>query len=216
MSKSTVAHYERFASEFHMLRFFGKYLPKLDVMASAKMVPGVYVYDGQVKATRNYWQFLEQMEALTDLGINIKASTLRMSNYIVFFDKELKDAAKFVENSAPVVTSSLLSTDVKEEEESGVKDIVENQTVDEDNVIKPVEEPVVDLNETPLTLGDVEPEVKNLNVEAVLAEASALNVGPKATAKQALEEFGIKYGASLTKSKTFENMLEELKAHLTA
>lgn len=214
MSKSTVAHYERFPSEFHMLRFFGKYLPKLDVMASAKMVPGVYVYDGKVKATRNYWQFLEQMESLTDLGINIKASTMRLSNYIVFFDKELKDAAEFVSNSSPVQTASLLSTDVKEEQ-SEVKDVVENPAADDNNVIKPVEDAVVNIQETPLILGDEEVEVKNPNVDAVMAEAAALNVGPKATAKQALEEFGIKYGASLTKSKTFENMLEELKAHLT-
>lgn len=197
MTKSTVAHYERFISEFHMLKFFGKYLPKLDVMASTKMVPGVYVYDGKVIATRNFWQFLEQMEALTDLGINFKSSTIRLSNYIVFFNKELKDATEFVANSTPVKTASLLSTQVVEP-------------------IVPVG-PVVKLEEgETFTLGDDEPAVKDVNVDAVLAEAAALNVGPAKAAKQALEEFGIKYGASLTKSKTFENMLEELKAHLTA
>lgn len=195
MTKSTVAHYERFISEFHMLKFFGKYLPKLDVMASAKMVPGVYVYDGKVISTRNYWQFLEQMEALTDLGINFKSSTLRLSNYIVFFDKALKDPAQFVSNSTPVNTGSLLSTEVKD----------------------PVIEPVVKLEEGEVvTIGDIEPEAKDVNVDAVMAEAAALNTGPAKAAKQALEEFGIKYGASLTKSKTFDNMLEELKAHLTA
>lgn len=195
MTKSTVAHYERFISEFHMLKFFGKYLPKLDVMASAKMVPGVYVYDGKVISTRNFWQFLEQMEALTDLGINFKSSTIRLSNYIVFFDKALKDPAQFVSNSTPVNTGSLLSTEVKD----------------------PVIEPVVKLEEGEVvTIGDIEPEAKDVNVDAVMAEAAALNTGPAKAAKQALEEFGIKYGASLTKSKTFDNMLEELKAHLTA
>lgn len=183
MTKATTpAHFERFNSEYQMLRFFGKYLPKLDVLLSARMVPGVYIYDGKLHTTRHLWQFLEEMEELTGLGIDVKSSTVRLSSYILFFNKPLKDAVKFVEDSAPVITSSLLTTQLPE------------QTP-----------PAVDPEGPPTT-----------DVAAILAEAEALrNDSAKAAAKQALEEFGLKHGASLTKSKTFDNMLEELKEHLS-
>lgn len=196
MSKTTTAHYERFNSEFQMLKFFGKYLPKLDVMASARMVPGVYVYDGKVHTTRNLWQFLKEMEALTDLGIDVKTSTVRFNTYIIFFNKTPKDAIEFVQNSAPAInTASLLSTTVQDEE---IKAPVSVSELAEDV--------------TPPT------ETKDaVDVDAIMAEAEALrNESAKAAAKTALEEFGLKYGASLSRGKTFDGMLEDLKAHLTA
>lgn len=198
MSKTTTAHYERFNSEFQMLKFFGKYLPKLDVMASARMVPGVYVYDGKVHTTRNMWQFLKEMEALTDLGIDVKTSTVRFNTYIIFFNKTPKDATEFVQNSAPAInTASLLSTTVPEGETE-------------------VKEPVVPPAEDVVPPADTKPEGA-VDVDAIMAEAETLrNESAKAAAKTALEEFGLKHGASLSRGKTFDGMLEDLKAHLTA
>lgn len=197
MSKTTTAHYERFNSEFQMLKFFGKYLPKLDVMASARMVPGVYVYDGKVHTTRNMWQFLKEMEALTDLGIDVKTSTVRFNTYIIFFNKTPKDATEFVQNSAPAInTASLLSTTVPEGEE--------------------VKDPVITTEPTEDATPPAEPK-DAVDVDAIMAEAEALrNDSAKAAAKTALEEFGLKHGASLSRGKTFDGMLEDLKAHLTA
>ncbi|URC22662.1 hypothetical protein KASHIRA_00680 [Serratia phage vB_SmaM-Kashira] len=204
MSKTTNAHYERFNSEFQMLKFFGKYLPKLDVMASARMVPGVYVYDGKLHTTRHVWQFLTEMEALTGLGIDVKTSTIRFNTYVIFFNQKPKDAAEFVQNSTPVSTASLLTTSLPAEGE-GVKQ--------EDP--EPTPAPAVD----PAPVEDAEPtEPKaGVDVDAIMAEAEALrNDSAKAAAKTALEEFGLKHGASLSRGKTFDGMLEDLKAHLTA
>lgn len=216
MSKVTAAHFERFPSEFHMLKFFGKYLPKLDVMASARMVPGVYSYDGKIHATRNFWQFLTEMEQLTDLGIDLKSSTIRFSQYIVFFNKNLKSAEDFVNNSAPVVTSSLLTTKLPEENQEVNTDLGETAEITPPVIDTPPEGDDQGPEEgqkeaTPPT----EPQ-DGVDVAAILAQAEALrDENAKAASKAALEAFGLTHGASLSKAKTFDNMLEDLKAHLS-
>ena len=68
------SHLEVFQSEYHMLKFFGQYLPKLDVDASTRLAPFLYSYDKELVLARNLYEFLIQVEEMTALGINTYAS----------------------------------------------------------------------------------------------------------------------------------------------
>lgn len=191
-------HLEVFASEFHMLQFFGKYLPKLDVQTSGRLPPYLYVYDSKQVLARNFYEFLMHMEELTALSINIRASVQKNACYMLFFDEVPKDPALFVANTkaAELVRAAVIpGTEVSDEA------------------------PVLSLA-VESTVATPEPEVKTEGrsqeeISAILAQAEALrDDSKKAAAKAALEQFAVGYQVSLSKAKTFDAMLEDLKAAL--
>lgn len=84
------ADYKVFPTQLHMLQFFGQYLPKLDVMTSARMAPFMYVYDGELHVKRGLFPMLQDMEEYSNLGIDAQASTHRGTHYIIFFNKPVR------------------------------------------------------------------------------------------------------------------------------
>lgn len=200
-------HLEVFQSEYHMLKFFGQYLPKLDVDASARLAPFLYSYDGELVMGRNLYEFLNQIEAMTALGINTRASVQKGNAFLVFFDDAIKSPEKFRESVGEIAAARA-------------------NVLPEDKV--EVQEPLVSLVQT--TVSDPVTEVNDGSVNAVvteatthtdeekseiLAKAEALrDDSKKAAAKAALEAFALELGVSLSKAKTFDAMLEDLKAEL--
>lgn len=209
-------HLEVFASEFHMLQFFGKYLPKLDVTASARLAPFLYKYEGNLVLARNLYDFLTQMEELTALSINIKASLQKGKAFLVFFDKELKDAEKFAANSTPRLKEDSALTIPVDISRADVSSLIQTTLPSES-------ETEVNLGggslEKPLVV-EVTPEAPTEKVFSedqlsILAQAEALRDDTKkGAAKAALEQFALGKGISLSKAKTFDGMLEDLRASL--
>lgn len=198
------AHLEVFQSEFHMLQFFGKYLPKLDVDASARLAPFLYSYDSELVLARNLYEFLTQIESMTALGINTLASVQKGNAFLIFFDDKIKSPEKFRESVGEIAAARA--------------NVIPEDTTE-------VQEPLVSLVQT--TVVEPTPEVKEEVVVAeetarsdedkaeILAKAEALrDDSKKAAAKAALEAFALEIGVSLSKAKTFDAMLEDLKAAL--
>lgn len=201
------AHLEVFQSEFHMLQFFGKYLPKLDVDASARLAPFLYSYDSELVLARNLYEFLTQIESMTALGINTLASVQKGNAFLIFFDDEIKSPEKFRESVGEIAAARA--------------NVIPEDTTE-------VQEPLVSLVQT--TVVEPTPEVKEEVVEVVVAEETARSDedkaeilakaetlrddSKKAAAKAALEAFALELGVSLSKAKTFDAMLEDLKAAL--
>lgn len=201
------AHLEVFQSEFHMLQFFGQYLPKLDVDASGRLAPFLYSYDSELVLARNLYEFLTQIEAMTALGINTLASVQKGNAFLIFFDDAIKSPDKFRESVGEIAAARA-------------------NVIPEDKV--EVQEPLVSLVQT--TVAAPAPEVKEEVVEVVVTEATARSDedkaeilakaealrddSKKAAAKAALEAFALELGVSLSKAKTFDAMLEDLKAAL--
>ncbi|QYC52515.1 hypothetical protein [Salmonella phage SSBI34] len=186
-------HLEVFASEFHMLQFFGKYLPKLDVHTSGRLAPFLYVYDNKQVLARNFFEFLTHMEELTALNIDTRASVQKNRAFMVFFNEQLKDPAKFVAN----VSAKVRAAEVTGEEVQKHEPIVSSEVVE--------------------TVTETKEEVKesSKDKEEILAKAESLrDDSKKAAAKAALEAFAMEHGVSLSKAKTFDAMLEDLKAAL--
>lgn len=174
------AEYKVFPTELHMLQFFGQYLPKLDVMTSARMAPFMYVYDGELYVRRGLFPMLEDMEEYSNLGIDTQASTHRGTHYIIFFNKAIR---------APEPIETLHQEEVKKEDIDSVFSGLE---------IKPgVTEEVIEA-ETPL------------ENELVTQAKALYNDADKKGSKLALEAFGNEHGISLNKGKTFEGMVEDL------
>lgn len=192
-------HLELFPSEFHMLKFFGNYLPKLDVNQSAALAPFLYVYDNKFVLSRNLHEFLTQMEDLTALGINVPASACKGRAFLVFFDKELKDPKDFVAN-----------TESNKVKAAVIKEISKETPVVDTTVIK--ETPVEEKQEVK---EEITEEKVNPEKTAILEKAESLrDDSKKAASKAALEAFALEHGVSLSKAKTFDGMLEDLKAAL--
>lgn len=192
-------HLEIFASEYHMLQFFGKYLPKLDVQASGRLAKFLYSYDGNFVLARNLYEFLTQIEELTALGIDTLASVQKGPSFLVFFHDTPKCPVQFVVNSE--AASVIAATIIKPQESAA---------------------PVVTTEILEVTVPDTIDEVKVAEVKeltedqlAILAQAEALrDDSKKAASKAALEAFAVEHGVSLSKAKTFDAMLEDLKAAL--
>lgn len=195
---STKLHLEVFQSEWHMLKFFGAYLPKLDVNASGRLAPFLYSYDGKLVLARNLYEFLKQMEALTALGIDPIASVQKNKAFLIFFNGVPKDASKFVLQTEREAThrANVVASATKE---IHVEELI-TTSVPETTVVEP------------------EPEVKeefSPEKAEIIAQALALRDDSKKSAsKAALEAFALEKGVSLTKSKTFDGMIEDLKAAL--
>lgn len=201
-------HLEVFQSEYHMLKFFGKYLPKLDVDASARLAPFLYSYDNELVMGKNLYEFLNQIEAMTALGINTVASTKKGHAYLVFFDETPKDPAKFVESVAEIAAAraNILHVEPKEDVGSALASLVKTT----------VSEPVVEVKEEVKEVPVVEASTRSDEEKAeIMAKAEALrDDSKKAAAKAALESFALEISVSLSKAKTFDAMLEDLKAAL--
>lgn len=112
---------QTFPTELHMLRFFGQYLPKLNVVASARLPLFMYVYDGKKVVQRGLHGFLTAMEELTGLGINTKVSAQRGPFFIVMFNNEIRAPKPFavenevsMETGASPVVEKLVSLDISQ------------------------------------------------------------------------------------------------------
>lgn len=195
---STPAHLEVFASEYHMLKFFGQYLPDLDVDTSARLSPFLYSYDGELVLARNLYEFLIQMEDRIALGIDVNSSVQRMKSFMVFFNEKPKDPVKFAESIS-------VKHDFNADEMPMSTTFVEAAPVVEESA------PVVE--EAPTVTEEVV--VGETDKEAILKEAEALREsGTKAVSKAALEAFALTKGVSLSKAKTFDGMMEDFAAAL--
>lgn len=196
MSKQT--HLEVFKSEYHMLKFFGEYLEKLDVNTSARLGAFLYSYDGKLVLARGLYDFLTQMEKMTALGIDTMASTQKGTSFLVFFKDTPKDPLKFrldVKKIEAIKENVIADTPSKVMEES----VLVNTKVEEVEV------------ELKAESSDRTEEEK----AQILAKAEELrDDSKKAASKAALEAFAVEYGISLSKGKTFDGMLEDLAAAL--
>jgi len=191
-------HLEIFPSEYHMLKFFGGYLPKLDVDASARLSPFLYSYDNELVMGRNLYEFLTQIEDMTALGINTLASVQKGGAYLVFFDKTPKSPEKFLSDVGDIqaARSNVLDTSSEEGEIINQEEIIQTEVV-----------------EQPAT--ETESSRSQEEKDALLAEAEAFRDDSKKTAaKAALESFALSVGISLSKSKNFDSMLEDFKSAL--
>lgn len=197
MSKQT--HLEIFKSEYHMLKFFGEYLEKLDVNTSARLGAFLYSYDGKLVLARGLYDFLTQMEKMTALGIDTLASVQKGKSFLVFFKEKPKDPLKFrldVKKIEAVKEAIVTDTPTKVMEES----VLVNTKVEEVKEVEVKEE---------LTARTEEEKSQ------ILAKAEELRDDSKKSAsKAALEAFAVEYGISLSKGKTFDGMLEDLAAAL--
>lgn len=200
-------HLEVFQSEYHMLKFFGQYLPKLDVDASARLAPFLYSYDNELVMGRNLYEFLNQIEAMTALGINTIASVQKGAAFLIFFDETPKSPEKFLANIGEIkaARANVIPEDVETEVESPLSSLVQTTVIDP----------------TPEVKEEVEEEEKSASTRTdeqkaeILAHAETLRDDTKkAAAKAALESYALTMEISLSKAKTFDAMLEDLKAAL--
>lgn len=200
-------HLEVFQSEYHMLKFFGQYLPKLDVDASARLAPFLYSYDNELVMGRNLYEFLNQIEAMTALGINTIASVQKGAAFLIFFDETPKSPEKFLANIGEIKAASanVIPEDVETEVESPLSSLVQTTIIDPAPEVK----------------GEVKEEEKSASARTdeqkaeILAHAETLRDDTKkAAAKAALESYALTMEISLSKAKTFDAMLEDLKAAL--
>lgn len=196
-------HLEIFPSEYHMLKFFGKYLPKLDVEVSGRLGPYLYQYDGKLTMGRNLHEFLTQMEKMTALGINTHASVQKGRSYLVFFDDTPKTPEKFKQSVGEI--KAIREAQIDEPKEKTISEPLVQTTVIEDaDEVK--EESELVKKESSRT---EEEKTEILNHAESLRDDSK-----KSAAKAALEEYALTLGISLSKAKTFDNMLEDLKSEL--
>lgn len=200
-------HLEVFQSEYHMLKFFGQYLPKLDVDASARLAPFLYSYDNELVMGRNLYEFLNQIEAMTALGINTIASVQKGSAFLIFFDETPKSPEKFLANIGEIkaARANVIPKDVETEVESPLSSLVQTTVIDPTPEVK--EE--VKEEEKPASTRTDEQKAE------ILAHAETLRDDTKkSAAKAALESYALTMEISLSKAKTFDAMLEDLKAAL--
>lgn len=200
-------HLEVFQSEYHMLKFFGQYLPKLDVDASARLAPFLYSYDGELVMGRNLYEFLNQIEAMTALGINTIASVQKGAAFLVFFDETPKSPEKFLANIGEIkaARANVIPEDIETEVESPLSSLVQTTVIEPATEVK---EEVKDIEKPASSRTDEEK-------AEILAHAETLRDDTKkAAAKAALESYALTMEISLSKAKTFDAMLEDLKAAL--
>lgn len=173
-------NYRIFPNKVELFKFFGAYIPELNISASSRLPLNGFVLGKQMKAFRSFMEFFQELTDLSGLPVDTKASTLRMGNFIVFFNGEITPPSD--------VKSSVAKQKV---EETVVAQVIEDNTKANEQV-------------TP-------------NVKAIIAEASALrDDADKKGSKDKLAEFAANKGVTLSKTKTFENMLVDLEAALTA
>lgn len=201
-------HLEVFPSEYHMLKFFGNYLPKLDVDASARLSPFLYSYDNELVMGKNLYEFLNQIEEMTALGINTLASVRKGSAYLVFFDEVPKSPEKFL---ADVGEIQLSRSNVIVKDIEPVEDVPALASLVQTTVISPQGDiDKVDAPESSSSSSRTEEEKAD-----ILEHAGNLRDDTKkSAAKSALEAFALTKGVSLSRAKTFDAMLEDFQAAL--
>lgn len=196
------AHLEIFQSEYHMLKYFGKYLPKMDVDASARLAPFLYQYNNELVMGRNLYEFLDQIESMTALGIDTLASVQKGHAYLVFFHDTPKDPEKFKEN-VEEITARREAVIPQDKEETPAITLVQTTVPEDTTEIK---------EEYKVKTDTFRSESEK---EEILAKAESLrDDSKKAAAKNALDAFALTLSISLSRAKTFDGMLEDLKASL--
>ncbi|AUE23401.1 hypothetical protein Ro1_00196 [Raoultella phage Ro1] len=162
-------NYRIFPNKVELFKFFGAYIPELNISASSRLPLNGFALGKQLKAFRSFMEFFQELADLSGLPVDTKTSTLRMGNFIVFFNGDITPPS-----------------DVKPA------------------VIKPKVEDKAEVIET-----------ASADVKALIAEASALlDEADKKGSKDKLAEFAANNGVTLSKSKTFENMLADFESAL--
>lgn len=168
-------NYRIFPNKVELFKFFGAYIPELNISASSRLPLNGFVLGKQMKAFRSFMEFFQELADLSGLPVDAKTSTLRMGNFIVFFNGDITPPK-------PVKVRP-------KAEETVVEQVVEDNT----EII----------------------ETGSVGVKALLAEASALlDEADKKGSKDKLAEFAANKGVTLSKSKTFENMLADFESAL--
>lgn len=171
-------NYRIFPNKVELFKFFGAYIPELNISASSRLPLNGFALGKQLKAFRSFMEFFQELADLSGLPVDTKASTLRMGNFIVFFNGDITPP-------------------------SDVKSVAVKQKVEE-TVVEQVVEDNAEVVET-----------APVDVESLLAEASALlDETDKKGSKDKLAEFAANKGITLSKSKTFENMLADFESAL--
>lgn len=191
-------HLEIFPSEYHMLKFFGQYLPKLDVEVSGRLGPFLYKYDDSLVMGSNLYNFLSQMEKMTALGIDTAASVQKGRTYLVFFHDKPKSPEKFKESVGEI--SAIREAQIVEFNNAISEPLVQTTVIENPDQVKTESEEVSRSDEQ--------------KAEALSHAESLRDDSKKAASKAALEEYALTLGVSLSRAKTFDNMLEDLKAAL--
>lgn len=206
-------HFEVFASEYHMLQFFGKYLPGLDVATSAKLAPFLYKYDNKLILSRNLYEFLTQMEELTALGIDTRASTQKCKSFLVFFNEQLKNAEDFSAHSVEDIASASTVITLPAVE---VGDVISTEVPGAPASLDTVSATIEHSQPAPAAIETViEANNEELEKQEFLKQAEALRDDTKKAASKAdLEKLALTKGISLSKAKTFDDMMEDLKTAL--
>lgn len=186
-------NYRVFPNKIEMLKFFGSYIPDLDVATSARLAPYMYVYKGKMVVERNFVLFLRSIEQLAGLEIDETISAQRGGTYIIFFNKELPRP----DRRGQVLKASVAEDKKVDEQVSEPVEVVQEQTA-----------PAPNAELAPVSDGEQE-------VSKLLQAAAALNSeSDKKGSKDKLAEFAAARGITLNKTKTFENMLADLKTAL--
>lgn len=194
-------NYRVFPNKIEMLKFFGSYIPDLDVATSARLAPYMYVYKGKMVVERNFVLFLRSIEALAGLEIDETISAQRGGTYIIFFNKELPRPDRRGQAVKAVVAEDKAST----EEVNPATDEVASEPAE---VVQEEVSPAPNAELAPVSDGEQE-------VSKLLQAAAALNSeSDKKGSKDKLAEFAAARGITLNKTKTFENMLADLKTAL--
>lgn len=171
-------NYRIFPNKVELFKFFGAYIPELNISASSRLPLNGFVLGKQMKAFRSFMEFFQELADLSSLPVDAKTSTLRMGNFIVFFNGDITPPSEV----KPVTVRP-------KAEETVVEQVVEDNT----EII----------------------ETDSVDVKALLAEASTLlDEADKKGSKDKLAEFAANKGVTLSKSKTFENMLADFESAL--
>lgn len=173
-------NYRIFPNKVTLFNFFGAYIPELNVSVSCRVPLNGFAIGKEHRAFRTFPEFFKALADLSGLPVDTKNSTLRVGNYIVFFDGEILPPTAVTRKVVPKVEEAVV---VKEE-------------ILEDNV-------------------EVKEETQAVDVSVIVAEAkSLLDEADKKGSKDKLAEFAANKGVTLSKSKTFENMLADFESAL--
>lgn len=197
-------NYRVFPNKLEMLKFFGSYVPDLDVKTSARLAPFMYVYKGKIMVERNFILFIRAMEELSGLGIDESVSAMRRGTYIVFFDKPLP---------APNRRGATVTAQVKNDDKDLEVETEEKTDEVADGKVE-VTEPTEEVVETPEEgLAPTTPSEQEAS-DVIQAAAALENDSDKKGSKDKLADFAASKGVTLNKTKTFENMLADFKTAL--
>ncbi|QGZ16293.1 hypothetical protein Hena1_01430 [Erwinia phage Hena1] len=114
-------NYKIFPNKVELFKFFGQFNKDINVSVSARLPLNGLAIGSKMQAFRSYPEFFSALAELTGQDLDTKASTLRMGNYIVFWNKTEDDK----ELPGPVIFSDV-PTQIKDKD----GEIIAEQTIE--------------------------------------------------------------------------------------